>query len=88
MDSDRLLKVYGALMWSISRCLGGKTAVPKVYVGSFWDGPRRHPDDRYDVPCPLTPFLCGVCVVCVFSRLCLGEDLFFFASSGVSKRRQ
>lgn len=47
VDSDRLLKVYGALMWSISRCLGGKSAAPKVYVGSFWDGPRRHPDDRY-----------------------------------------
>eukprot|EP00752_Nemacystus_decipiens_P007841 g7006.t1 len=46
VDNDRLLKVYGALMWSISRCFGGKTAVPKVYVGSFWDGPRRHPDDR------------------------------------------
>ena len=47
VDNDRLLKVYGALMWSISRCLGGKSAAPKVYVGSFWDGPRRHPDDRY-----------------------------------------
>ncbi|CAN0295754.1 unnamed protein product, partial [Hapterophycus canaliculatus] len=46
VDNERLLKVYGALMWSIGRCLGGQAPAPKVYVGSFWDGPRRHPDDR------------------------------------------
>ena len=71
VDSDRLLKVYGALMWSIGRCLGGTggsragggaIAVPKVYVGSFWDGPRRHPDDR----CAHVS-VCVWCVcVCVF----------------------
>ncbi|CAM9166710.1 unnamed protein product [Ectocarpus sp. 8 AP-2014] len=48
VDDDRLLKVYGALMWSIGRCLGGKAAAPKVYVGSFWDDPRRGPDTSHE----------------------------------------
>lgn len=42
VDGDRLIKVYGALMWSIGRCLRDKADVPKVYVGSFWDGPCAH----------------------------------------------
>ena len=69
VDKDRLLKVYGALMWSISRCLGGKTAVPKVYVGSFWDGPRRHPDDRCVLRAPaLRRLRCTRVCVCLRVR--------------------
>lgn len=45
VDDDRLMKVYGALMWTIGRALRGKSDAPRVYVGSFWDGPRRHADD-------------------------------------------
>ncbi|CAM9502864.1 unnamed protein product [Ectocarpus fasciculatus] len=35
-------------MWSIGRCLGGKAAAPKVYVGSFYDDPRRDPDTSHE----------------------------------------
>jgi hypothetical protein len=40
------MQVYGALMWGIGRSFKHKSEVPKVYVGSFWDGSKRHPD-RY-----------------------------------------
>ncbi|KAG5186109.1 hypothetical protein JKP88DRAFT_257333 [Tribonema minus] len=46
VDADRLIKVFGALMWGVGRAFKHKSEVPKVYVGSFWDGPKRHPDRR------------------------------------------
>jgi hypothetical protein len=33
-------------MWGIGRSFKHKSEVPKVYVGSFWDGSKHHPD-RY-----------------------------------------
>jgi hypothetical protein len=43
-----MMQVYGALMWGIGRSFKHKSEVPKVYVGSFWDGSKHHPD-RYAV---------------------------------------
>ncbi|KAG6613924.1 EH domain-containing protein 4 [Phytophthora cinnamomi] len=45
VDQQRLLRVYGALMWSLGKVL--KTPeVMRVYLGSFWSQPRqKHGED-------------------------------------------
>ncbi|CAB4067350.1 EHD1 [Lepeophtheirus salmonis] len=44
VDQQELLRVYGALMWSISKVLSVPEC-PKVFVGSFWDQQLKH--DHY-----------------------------------------
>ena len=44
IDRQRLMRVYGALMWSIGKVV--KTPeVLRVYVGSFWDQPLMYQDN-------------------------------------------
>jgi GTPase SAR1 family protein len=38
IDEQRLMRVYGALMWSMGKVMG-TPEVLRVYVGSFWDQP-------------------------------------------------
>jgi hypothetical protein len=45
VDRQKLVRVYGALMWSLGKVL--KTPeVLRVYLGSFWDEPLRYDDNK------------------------------------------
>jgi len=41
VDHQELMRVYGALMWSIAKVINVPEC-PKVYVGSFWDQQLKH----------------------------------------------
>ena len=45
VDGQQLMRVYGALMWSLGKVLG-TPEVARVYIGSFWDEELRHEVNR------------------------------------------
>jgi len=45
IDNQQLMRVYGALMWSLGKVLG-TPEVARVYIGSFWDKPFHYDSMR------------------------------------------
>ncbi|KAF8821299.1 sarcalumenin/eps15 family protein [Cardiosporidium cionae] len=45
MANRQLLRVFGALMWSLGKVVNSPE-VMRVYVGSFWDQPLKNNDNR------------------------------------------
>ncbi|XP_039287846.1 EH domain-containing protein 3 [Nilaparvata lugens] len=45
VDHQQLMRVYGALMWSLGKVLQ-TPEVARVYIGSFWDEALRHDTNR------------------------------------------
>ncbi len=45
IDPQQLIRVYGALMWSLGKVLNTRE-VARVYFGSFWDQPLRYDTNR------------------------------------------
>ena len=45
INTQQLMRVYGALMWSLGKVLG-TPEVTRVYIGSFWDKPLQFDENR------------------------------------------
>lgn len=45
ITTQQLMRVYGALMWSLGKVLG-TPEVTRVYIGSFWDKPFQNDGNR------------------------------------------
>lgn len=45
IDHQQLMRVYGALMWSLGKVLN-TPEVARVYIGSFWNEPLRYDANR------------------------------------------
>jgi len=44
VDRQRLMRVYGALMWSLGKVIKSPEVL-RVYLGSFWDQPLMYDDN-------------------------------------------
>ena len=45
VSTQQLMRVYGALMWSLGKIMGTPEVV-RVYIGSFWDRPMQDSSNR------------------------------------------
>lgn len=48
MDTQQLMRVYGALMWSLGKVINTPEVV-RVYLGSFWAKPLQNTENRSDI---------------------------------------
>lgn len=46
VNTQQLMRVYGALMWSLGKVITTPEVV-RVYIGSFWDQPFLYDDNRH-----------------------------------------
>lgn len=46
MDTQQLMRVYGALMWSLGKVINTPEVV-RVYLGSFWAKPLQNTENRF-----------------------------------------
>ncbi|XP_028967461.1 EH domain-containing protein 3 [Galendromus occidentalis] len=46
VNTQQLMRVYGALMWSLGKVMATPEAA-RVYIGSFWENPWRHEENRH-----------------------------------------
>ena len=46
IDHQQLMRVYGALMWSLGKILD-IPEVPRVFIGSFWNEPLVHTANQH-----------------------------------------
>lgn len=46
IDTQQLMRVYGALMWSLGKVMQ-TPEVCRVYIGSFWEAPLSNFDNRF-----------------------------------------
>ena len=74
VDHQQLMRVYGALMWSLGKVLG-TPEVARVYIGSFWDQPLR--SGHHLTRAALDP--CLLCRYDVNRRLFEAEEQDLFA---------
>lgn len=44
VDRQKLMRVYGALMWSLGKVIKSPEVL-RVYIGSFWDQPLMYEDN-------------------------------------------
>jgi hypothetical protein len=44
VDRQKLMRIYGALMWSIGKVVKSPEVL-RVYIGSFWDQPLVFDDN-------------------------------------------
>ncbi|XP_022657427.1 uncharacterized protein LOC111248775 [Varroa destructor] len=46
VNTQQLMRVYGALMWSLGKVMATPEAA-RVYIGSFWENPWVHEENRH-----------------------------------------
>lgn len=61
VDTQQLMRVYGALMWSLGKVINTPEVV-RVYLGSFWAKPLQNTENRCGSLRPIVPSPAHSCV--------------------------